>query len=75
MLNKRKTESIALKTMTKLEHLENLSDLNAICLGEVANSGIFACKENLALPGPRTSSIGVKKKRKIAVFYSYKEFH
>lgn len=75
MLNKRKAESVALKTMTKLEHLENLSELNAISLGEVANSGIFACKVNLALPGPMTSSIGVKKKRKIAVFYSYKEFH
>ena len=72
--NKRKTECITLNTITKLEHLEKTSEPNAICLGEVVYPGIFTCNENLDLPGTRTSSISVKKKRKTAL-YSYKEFH
>src|ERR1051325_5209399 len=72
--NKRKTECITLNTITKLEHLDKTSEPKPICLAEVAYPGIFACKENFALPGTRTSSISVKKKRKTAL-YSYKEFH
>lgn len=74
MLNKRKTECITLNTITKLEHLEKTSEPKAQCLGAFANSSIFAFKQNLTLPGTVTSSISVKKKRKIAP-YSYKEFH
>lgn len=74
MLNKRKTECVTLNTITKLEHLEKTSEPKAKCLGEIANSSIFACKQNLILPSTVTSSISIKKKRKIAL-YSYKEFH
>ncbi len=72
MLNKRKTECITLNTITKLER--QTSEPKAKCLGEVANSSIFAFKQNLTLPSTVTSSISVKKKRKIA-HYSYKKFH
>ena len=74
MLNKRKTECITLNTITKLEHPEKTSEPKAKCLGEVTNSSIFAFKQNLTLPSTVTSSISVKKKRKVAP-YSYKEFH
>lgn len=71
MLIKRKTECVTLNTITKLEYLEKTSEPKAKCLGEVANSSNFACKQNLST---LMSSISIKKKRKIAL-YSYKEFH
>jgi hypothetical protein len=74
MLIRKKTAYITLNTRSKQEELDKTLEPNAICLGEVANSAIFACKEDLALPITKTSSISPKQKRKIAL-YNNKEFH
>ena len=74
MLTSKKTGDIALNARSKQEQLEKTLEPNRICLGEVANSGIFARKESVALPDTTTSSISLKQKCKIAL-YDNKKFH
>ena len=58
----------------KQAELEKTLEPNTIWLGEVANSAIFASKENLDLPDRTTSSIRLKQKCKIPL-YNNKNFH
>jgi hypothetical protein len=74
MLIRKKTAYITMNAISKQAELEKMLEPNTIWLGEVANSAIFACKEDLALPITKTSSISPKQKRKIAL-YNNKEFH
>jgi hypothetical protein len=49
MLMRKKTAYITLNARSKQAELEKTLEPNAIWLGEVTNSAIFACKENLDL--------------------------
>ena len=73
MLTTKKTSYIDLNARSKHEQLENTLEPKRICLGEVANSGFFACQENVSIPN-MTSSFSAKQKRKIAL-YNNKKFH
>ena len=74
MLTTKKTSYIDLNARSKHEQLENTLEPKRICLGEVANSGFFACQENVSIPNMTTSSFSAKQKRKIAL-YNNKKFH
>ena len=74
MLTRKKTAHIALDARSKQEQLDKTLEPNRICLGEAANSGFFACKENVSIPDMTTSGISAKQKRKIAV-YDNKKLH
>ena len=62
-----------MNAISKQAELEKMLEPNTIWLGEVANSAIFACKENLDLPD-RTTSNRQKQKCKIPL-HNNKNFH
>jgi hypothetical protein len=74
MLIRKKTAYITMNAISKQAELEKTLEPNTIWLGEVGNSAIFACKENLDLPDRTTSSIRPKQKCKIPL-YNNKNFH
>ncbi|HYY50322.1 MAG TPA: hypothetical protein VE643_05575 [Nitrososphaeraceae archaeon] len=73
MLTTKKTAYIDLYARSKHEQLKTLEP-KRICLGEVANSGFFACQENVSIPNTTTSSFSAEQKCKIAL-YNNKKFH
>ncbi len=73
MLTTEKTAYIDLNARSKQEQLEKTPEPKRICLGEVANSGFFACQENVSIPNTTTSSFSAEQKCKIAL-YNNKKF-